>query len=153
MIPKSVFESVGMFVPGCVRAQDIDMWYRIMAIYPAIIIGKETTIYHREDSTATIKMTKNFDWPFFDTADRLIKEKQVSNEVANSLNDFTDDLRLSMAFHMTMWNEKKKAKKMFRSIKNPKRNIKKRMIIKVLFLLPASLIKKLYYFRNRNWIS
>lgn len=151
MIPKRVFKNVGLFTVGCKRSQDIDMWFRTMLQYPAVIIADETTVYFRNESTATAMNTRNFEWPFFDTADRLLKENKIRAEIKDSFICFVDELRISMARHMLMNGMRKGAKEMLKKVY--KRSSFDLLITYILFCCPCKLLHKIYYQINKSYYN
>lgn len=144
MIPRIVFDKVGFFVPDCNRSQDVDMWFRVMIEYPAVIIAKESTVYCREESTATAKYTRNFNWPFFDTAEYMLKDGVVRPEIILSLSDFLDELRISMVKHMIMAKERILARNMLKKVKNRKKYLKSYILTQFAFFVPNKLLQYLY---------
>lgn len=153
MIPKRVFNSVGYFTVGCKRSQDTDMWFRVMLKYPAVIIRDVTAVYYREESTATKTNTRNFNWPFFSTADELISQGDVREDILFSLKLFLDESRISMARHMIMFDQKRNAAGMLKKIYFPKRYIKKLVLTYFLILIPSSAIKKAYFSINKRYYN
>lgn len=152
MIPKEIFQMTGYFLPGCKKSQDTDMWYRIGLQYPFVLINKSTTLYHREDSTATKSQKMNYNWPFLKTADAFIKNNP-QHRLTESLKECVDVNRISMARHLIMEGKKDEARIKLIEIYGEK-NVKWRLILtKILLYLPHQLIAKLYRFLNNGYLQ
>lgn len=153
MIPKDIFNEVGYFTVGCKKSQDIDMWFRVLLNYPAVLIGESTTIYHREESTATATQTRNFQWPFFRTVDYLLEENKVRKELEPSVIIFIDQLRISMTKHLLMMGNKKEARSMLNKVREKEKYRLQYLLIKFLELIPSALIRKYYFIRNMRFLA
>ena len=57
--------------------EDTDLWYRVAAHYPLLLIKKETAVYHRENSTATLKGSNNLNWMFARRESELVKDISI----------------------------------------------------------------------------
>lgn len=64
-IPKNVLVCDNIwFEPGEKIGEDTDVWYRVALGYPVALSKSETTVYRKENSTATKKGTSSFTWIF-----------------------------------------------------------------------------------------
>lgn len=75
-IKRSLLE-VFRFEVGEKVGEDTDLWYRIAAYYPLLLIKKETAIYRREFSTATAGGTNNLNWAFARHEFQLIRDEKI----------------------------------------------------------------------------
>lgn len=151
MIPKEIFRVTGLFLPGCKKSQDTDMWYRIGLQFPFVLINKSTTLYHREDSTATKSQKMNYDWPFLEIADAFIKNNP-KYRLTESLKECVDVNRISMARHLIMEGKREEARLKLKEVYGGK-SIRQRLILtKILFCLPHQLIAKFYKCFNSGYL-
>lgn len=151
MIPREIFQKTGCFLPGCKKSQDTDMWYRIGLEYPFVLINKSTTLYHREDSTATRSHKMNYNWPFLKTADTFIRNNP-KHRLTKSLKECVDVNRISMARHLIMEGKRDEARTKLIEIYGGK-SVRQRLILtKILFYLPHRLIAKFYKFLNNGYL-
>jgi glycosyltransferase involved in cell wall biosynthesis len=57
LVRKSVFDTVGLFVPGMKRAQDVDVWYRIAYQYPQVgYLAEPLAVYHMDTLASSTKV-------------------------------------------------------------------------------------------------
>ncbi len=153
MIPKKVFDKVGLFVKGLKRMEDMDMWCRVMIYYPAVCIGETTTKYHREESSETAMITRSFNWPFINTAEKLLKTGKVRKEIEESLTYFLDLSKISIARHMIMYGKKMKSIKLLSSVRCKKKYAKKLFVTYILFICPSYIIKKIYIHSHNDYLN
>lgn len=150
MIPKEIFRITGLFLPGCTKSQDTDLWYRIGLQYPFVLINRSTTLYHREDSTATRSHKMNYDWPFLKTADTFI-ENNPNHRLTESLKECVDVNRISMARHLIMEGKKDAARMKLIEVYGGQ-SVRRRLVLtKFLFYLPCRLISKFYKALNNDY--
>lgn len=152
MFPKSVLDKAGTFTVGCARSQDTDLWFRILLYYPCVLVAKSTTVYHREDSTATAGHTRNYQWPFLTTADKLLAKDAIPRPLRASVITFLDETRISMAKHLLMEGRGPESKQMLSAVRRRKRNRFQIIFVTLLSLLPASWISRVYAWKNRDYL-
>lgn len=151
MISKKVLKRVGNFRQDCKMGEDIDLWYRVMLAYPAVIINEETTIYHREASTATSDIEYNLDWPFLSEIDMLLEKEAVAEEKRDNVEVFCDRVRIRNARHLLLRAHKIDAVQELSKIKHPCRQKKELLLTVLLIPLPASFIRKSFYMMHQNY--
>lgn len=153
MIPKKVFDKVGLFVKGLKRMEDIDMWCRVMIYYPAVCIGETTTKYHRDESSETAMITRSFNWPFINTAEKLLTTGKVRKEIEKSLTFFLDISKISISRHMIMYGKKMESIKLLSSVRCKKKYAKKLFVTYILFIFPSHIIKKIYIYLHNDYLN
>ena len=75
-IHRDVLKSM-RFEPGERIGEDTDLWYRVAAYYPLLLIKKETVVYHRENSTATLQGNNNLNWMFARRESALMQDVSI----------------------------------------------------------------------------
>jgi glycosyltransferase involved in cell wall biosynthesis len=102
MVPRSVFAEVGNFEPGIMIGEDSDLWNRIALHYDVVVSREVTTVYHREESTATKSESINVDWPFFRHASEALAKGNLSVQKRAGLIAYMDRMHLSAARHLIL---------------------------------------------------
>ena len=63
MVHRSVFDTVGGFEPGMLRAQDNDLWFRIAYHYPPVgYVSQSLAVYHLDTPGSSTKINDQVDY-------------------------------------------------------------------------------------------
>jgi len=151
MLPGTVLSSVDHFPAGCKIGEDIDLWNRILLDYPAVLMNRETSVYHREESTATGGIDYNVDWPFLTTVDKRLADNAIRPEIVESVAFFCDRVRIRNARHLLMNGHKKAAVDELRKLRNARGQGQNLLITLALLPLPAAVIKKGFLKRHPGY--
>jgi hypothetical protein len=133
VIPKYVFEDIGLFDVDLKSGQDTYLWTQIALKYKVAINNTVTaTIIKNDNSLSTSHHIK----------DRILfLYKFIEQEKTNKyLKKFMDMNRYALALNFKMNNQNTEAKSIFNNINSKNISIKQ----KIIFYLPNSLIKTLY---------
>lgn len=121
--------------------EDTDLWYRIAAYYPLLLVNKETVIYRRELSTATAGGTNNLDWAFARRELHLINDKRIAPSKRRHIRLLLDRWRCTCCRQLLIQGRRKEAWQYVKQLRYP---LQKRGVYCVaLCILPQSLQKKI----------
>lgn len=109
------------FVPGEKIGEDTDLWYRVAAYYPLLLIKKETAVYHREDSTATVQGTNNLNWAFARRESDLVCDDGIPPGKRRNIQLLIDRWRCTCCRELLSKGEGKKAWEYLRQMRYPLR--------------------------------
>lgn len=107
------------FVPGERIGEDTDLWYRVAAYYPLLLIKKETAVYHREDSTATIEGNNNLDWAFARRESTLIQDSLIPKRKRKNIQLLLDRWRCTCCRELLRKWKIKEARSYLKQVKYP----------------------------------
>ena len=121
--------------------EDTDLWYRIAAIEPLLLILKETAIYRRELSTATAGGTNNLEWAFARREMQLMQDPAVTKDKQRSIRLLLDRWRCTCCRQLLLKGDRAGARRYLRMVKYP---LQKRCVYcAFLCALPQPLLKRL----------
>lgn len=121
--------------------EDTDLWYRIAAIEPLLLIRKETAIYRRELSTATAGGTNNLEWAFARREMQLMQDPAVTKDKQRSIRLLLDRWRCTCCRQLLLKGDRAGARRYLRMVKYP---LQKRCVYcAFLCALPQPLLKRL----------
>lgn len=137
LLDKNLF-----FEPNIKIGEDTDMWYRISLYTPVVFTKTVTTMYRRENSTATKKTTNTFDWIFSSRAQEILQNKEIKQDIKDSYKLLIDRYNLTCARDYIMLNDKKNAKKRIDLVFNKKSF--NYLMTKAFSMLPLSIAHLIY---------
>lgn len=109
------------FEPGERIGEDTDLWYRIAAYYPLLLIKEETAVYHRESSTATVQGNNNLDWAFARRESELMIDSTIANQKRRNIQLLIDRWRCQCCLELLRNGQITKAQAYLDQIKHPLR--------------------------------
>lgn len=141
-VRKRVLDEDGIrFEPGAVIGEDTDVWYRLALRHPAAVVKEETTVYHRERSTATRNASHVHDWVFARREQAIMADRTIEPQVKASVIALLDRYKLADCRRYMAEGDRAKARRLLRQVTDKKG---RRYILSALFcLLPCSLCRKL----------
>ncbi|WP_310379236.1 glycosyltransferase family 2 protein [Flavobacterium sp.] len=130
VVPKWVFEGIGIFKPNITSGEDIDMWIRIATKHTVAISNKITAsyIHYIQNSLSKISILEHEIKNFND-----YKLEELSNP---SLKKYLDLYRIEYALQYKIAGEKSISMQLYRDI--DKKNIKLKS--KIVFQLPRKIL-------------
>ena len=111
--------STMQFVPGERIGEDTDLWYRVAAYFPLLLIKKETAVYHREDSTATLQGNNNLDWAFARREAVLMQDITIPSRKRRHIQLLIDRWRCTCCRELLSKGEIKEAQRFLKKTKYP----------------------------------
>lgn len=121
--------------------EDTDLWYRIAAYYPLLLIQRETAIYRRELSTATAGGTNNLQWAFARRETQLTQDPAISKDKQRCIHLLLDRWRCTCCRQMLLRGDRASAWRYLRDVKYP---LQKRYVFcAFLCVLPEPMQKRL----------
>lgn len=130
-VKRSIFDKDNIyFKPGIKIGEDSDVWYRLALRNRVAVTKNETTVYRRENSTATKNSSHTYDWIFASRENEILSDNSISDKVKNSAVELIDRYKLNSCRELMMQKNRKAAKKTLKNIKNKKG---KRYLITFLF--------------------
>lgn len=121
--------------------EDTDLWYRIAAYYPLLLVRRETAIYRRELSTATAGGTNNLHWAFARRETQLTQDPAISKDKQRCIHLLLDRWRCTCCRQMLLRGDRESALRYLRDVKYP---LQKRYVFcAFLCALPEPMQKRL----------
>ncbi len=141
-VRRSVFDDENIyFQPGVKIGEDTDVWYRLALKNDAVVTKELTTVYRRENSTATKLSSFVDDWIFSKRIKDIDADPDILPEIKLSAATVVDRYLLnSCRQHMLMKN-RKQSLDILRKVRNKKG--KRYLLTKVFCYLPYFLCSKL----------
>lgn len=138
VVPKSVFEEIGIFKPNITSGEDVDMWIRIATKYTVAISNKITASYNHyiQNSLSKISILEHKIKNFND-----YKLEELAN---SSLKKYLDLYRMEYALQYKIAGSKAISKQLYDDI--DKKNIKLKS--KILFHFPRKVLQILLQFKK-----
>lgn len=136
-IQKSILDTM-QFASGERIGEDTDLWYRIAAYYPLLLIKEETAVYHRENSTATLQGNNNLDWAFARRERELMVDASISLHKRKNIQLLIDRWKCTCCRELISKGDLRKAKNYLRQTHY---FFQKRVIYCWVLYIKASLIK------------
>lgn len=156
VIPKYVFNLVGLFPKGRWWGEDSDMWGRIALEYPvAFSWDAQVIIHHDNDKKCKYKPIEKH--PFVETAITKINNKEVSKNILDDLKEYISREEISTAvLILENGNHKKARELLFKCKTKTLKNSRNTYIL--LSFLPHNVYRILrydiyQYLRKRKMIS
>ena len=148
---KSVFDLVGLFEVGVTNGEDDDMWYRMFAHFSAAISREITTVYMRENSTATVSRVFVEDWAFLPRVDGIMADSSIPDEKKYYLRRLLEQRQLFLVRNCILNGNKKKAWTHFQRIDRNLVNGMKYAETWIALIIPSAITSFLVRKRDRNY--
>lgn len=138
VVPKSVFEEIGIFKPNITSGEDVDMWIRIATKYTVAISNKITASYNHYIQNSLSKISilehkiKNF------------TDYKLEEQANPSLKKYLDLYRMEYALQYKIAGAKVNSLQLYSDI--DKKNIKLKS--KIVFQLPRKFLLVLLQFKK-----
>lgn len=105
------------FMPGIRIGEDTDVWYRA-ALYAAVVFSKKaTTVYHRENSTATKNSFFTENWIFSLREKDLLSDPDIPDQRKQSYLRLLDRYQLTCSRELMMRKQRDAAKKALNNVR------------------------------------
>lgn len=152
-IPSRVFDEAGLFLEGELRAQDIEMWARLMLRYPAAFHTRISALYHCEAAGRGMNMGMAWYPPFVRTADALLSAAERTPAALGHIRDYKHQQLLSYVARCASRGDRTEALRALREDMTPE-GAHRRIIAfcrVALRLLPASWVVMAMRLRGSRW--
>lgn len=106
------------FEPGERLGEDTDMWYRIALKEKLLLSQKITTMYRRENSTATRNTVTPESWIFARRIYDILSDADISDSVKKECSLLVDRYTLACARQLKCLGKSKEAKTKLKTVKN-----------------------------------
>ncbi len=142
-IKRSVLLEDGiLFEPGVTIGEDTDVWYRLALRHPAVVSRRETTVYHRECSTATRRSFHTRDWIFCRREAEILADGTIDPGVKRSVMELLDRYKLESARRYALEGERSRARETLETVGH--RSGKRYALTRIFCMLPRKLCRILY---------
>lgn len=129
------------FEDGEKVGEDTDLWYRIAAYYPLLLVKKETAIYRRELSTATAGGTNNLNWAFARREFQLIHDEKITQTKRRHIQLLLDRWRCTCCRQLLVQGNLNGARQYLKQLRYPLQ--KRGLYCAILCTLPRRVQKKI----------
>ncbi len=148
-ITKEAAEKAGGFPVGCKIGEDLELSLVIAAYFPVVLTSKATTVYRKENSTATKDVSFDPDWHFFERVKELYADCLIPEERKMNIRRLMEWFTIRRSRHYIIDGQKEKAVKALREVRGTefKRDY---ILTKILLMLPERAVKKIFYLRWRG---
>jgi glycosyltransferase involved in cell wall biosynthesis len=133
------------FEPGAAIGEDTDLWYRLALRCPAVVAKQETTIYHRECSTATKESFYTRDWVFALRGEEIAGDDSIPPEIRRSAAEVLDRYKLESARRSALEGRRQTAKHILKTV-TMKRG-RRYTLTRIFCMLPRRICRILYRLR------
>lgn len=145
-VKKSVLTEEGiLFEPGAAIGEDSDVWYRLALRHPAAVARRETTVYHRECSTATGQSFYTRDWVFCRREADILADDTIDPGVKRSAMEVLDRYKLESARRYALEGDRTRAREAMGTVRQ--RSGKRYALTRVFCMLPREICRILYSFK------
>ena len=112
-IPRSTFESVGVFPEGVPLGGDLDMWMRIGAKFPVAISKYSGAVYHQEaKNRIDTGEIKGLEYELVRTGEKLMASGHVAPEYLKYFREYVCMYRIGTARQLVFLGQQDRAKEM-----------------------------------------
>ncbi len=143
-VPRTAALEIGGFQRGVKIGEDTDFTLRIAAYYDVVLNNTITSVYHREESTATKDVSIAFDWYFAKREPQLLADERISAEERMYIQRFLERYRIHKCRHYLLYGERKKAIEVYKELKPDPVLRKERCITALYMLVPPFLLRRAY---------
>ncbi len=149
-ILKEAYIKAGGFPKGCKIGEDLELSLVVAAYYPVVLSPVGTATYIKENSEAT--KTKSFDpdWGFFEKVKTLYADETIPLKKRENLRKVMEWFSMRRCRHYIIDGERKKAYKVYKAIDKKEISKKDLMINTLLMMMPATIVRKMFYSRWRG---
>jgi hypothetical protein len=130
------------FEPGARIGEDTDVWYRAALKRCVVVTQKETTVYHREHSTATKDTNYTDDWVFYRRRAELLADADIGVDVKRSLVEVYDRHLLTGSREHMIQGDRRTAKALLQRVS--RKRGKRYWLGRAFVMLPVSWCKAAY---------
>ena len=117
-IRKDAFNNWGYFEEGVSQAEDIDMWYRILARNNMIVSPSITVTRNRDFSRATKVEVLNLRYLFIDREEDFLSDPLIDELKKRNISALIDRYRLTVARNMLKLGRRYECERMLKTIRN-----------------------------------
>ena len=158
-IPRSIFDSVGLFTPDVWWGEDTEMWGRIALYYPVAFSREPGAVYHYEATNRANEKTKvEICHPFIQTGSNYMKrnERSLSPSDLDDLKEYMEVLKLKVAGRSLKSGRPDIAREMVLKCKTS-RQLRWKMMTYLMSFLPPSVYQNArtikWGFRNNSQLK
>lgn len=150
VVSREAFDKAGGFPEGCKIGEDLQLSLVVAAYYPVVLSPVATATYKKENSTAT--KTKSFDpdWVFFDIADKIYSDETIPYQKRDNLKKVMEWFSMRRCRHYLIDGKRKEALEVHRHMDKTVISKKDYLINSLLFMLPNSIVRKIFEARWRG---
>lgn len=142
-VKKRILTEEGiLFEPGAAIGEDTDVWYRLALRHPAAVACRETTIYHRECSTATARSFYTRDWVFCRREAEILADNTIRPEVKRSAMEVLDRYKLESTRRYALEGDRARARETMGTVR--RRSGKRYALTRIFCMLPRKICRILY---------
>lgn len=145
-VKKRILAENGIrFEPGAAIGEDTDVWYRLALHHPAAVSCRETTVYHRECSTATSQSFYTRDWVFCRREADILADDTIEPGVKRSAMEVLDRYKLESARRYALEGDRTRAREAMGTVRQ--RSGKRYALTRIFCALPREICRILYSFK------
>lgn len=137
VVPKHVFDKIGIFSPELTRGEDLDMWCRIGLNYNVVFLNKVCATYFQNAENRSVARKGILAESFANNAEEILRKEQNAGNNSLYFEEYMIKIIISKAIYMINKNKHKNARKVLYKYRRTKYN--KRRWIKT-YLLSFRLI-------------
>lgn len=149
-MPQSIFAMSGGFVESERIGEDTSLWYRVAAFHKVAMINVITTVYRMEYSGAiSVSGSLNREWSFLRFYEEEVKNSaEIPPEKKYAIARFINRYRHSLVRHDLLNGKRKDAAEDLKKVDMSLSSKKENMITRACFVLPHSILVKMYRSRG-----
>lgn len=145
-VKKSILTEKGvLFEPGAAIGEDTDVWYRLALRHPAAVKRRETTVYHRECSTATSQSFYTRDWVFCRREEDILADDTIEFGVKRSAMEVLDRYKLESARRYALEGDRHCARHTMKEVRH--KSGWRYALTRIFCMLPREICRILYSFK------
>jgi glycosyltransferase involved in cell wall biosynthesis len=152
VVPRRVFDSVGLFRVGVPTGEDIDMWCRIALKHPMCFSTQMGAVYHREaDNRACVLSPVLKEYVFVKTIQSALSAGVVPPEQRWDAFEFMAAHQIDVAFNSVMAGDPRYARLLLRSCRSTRKHARPWRRAMLLALLPPGWPARLVATKDARW--
>lgn len=148
VIPKKIFDHIGMFPAGINRGEDLDMWCRVALNYNVVFSNKVCAIYYKNtENRASLKET-NLSNSFLNYAEDFLLQGQTAKNHSKYFDEFMIKIIYKKALKYIELSNNKEARKLLCKYRKTSLNKKYLISLYILSFIPSSITKLIKRMKN-----
>lgn len=150
IIPKHVFNKIGVFKDGETIGEDVEMWCRIALSYKIAFNNSIKATYFLDSDNRAYVRGKKVKKPqgYIDTLNDALKDKTLSNKLKIDIHNLLERIKLGQGIFKYFSGDTKNARKNFTELSSNKYKYQKILWI-VITYFPVSFTEFLIRFKNK----
>lgn len=147
---REAYLKSGGFPEGCKIGEDLEFSLVIAAYYPVVLSAEATATYMKENSNATRTISFDPEWGFFERVKALYSDETICESKKENLRKVMEWFSMRRCRHYIIDGNRKKAFEVYKAMDKSEISKKDLLINTVLLLLPAAVVRKIFYMRWRG---